>query len=329
LRAVRSRKGSRAAWCGVAALLLPGAALARSSTYRLQVVRAEGAGTCPSQEDIERDVSQRLGRAAFSASGKRGVEVVLERAPDSGLWRARLYLRIEETETDSARVIESSGSDCSELGKAVTLAVALAIAPELPPELEPEPKPEPQALCPPPPSPPPPPPPPSSLHGTASARVLYSPNLMPNGTLGGALAVTVRGDLLGARFGALFYPENELSRGGTRLGFGLSAGFASGCLWARVREPEVWGCIGARAGALHTVVYSPDPVRPGDRFWWSAASELGLRATLSGRLFVEAGVEAVFPFVRHRFRVDAGSQPVYEQGPAAFETFLGIGLRLD
>jgi hypothetical protein len=50
---------------------------------------------------------------------------------------------------------------------------------------------------------------------------------------------------------------------------------------------------------------------------------------LSGRIFIEAGASAVFPLVRHRFRVDASSSPVYEQGPAVVEGFLGLGLHLD
>jgi hypothetical protein len=44
---------------------------------------------------------------------------------------------------------------------------------------------------------------------------------------------------------------------------------------------------------------------------------------------LEAGAAAVFPFVRHRFQVDAATTPAYEQGLAVVEGFLGFGLRLD
>lgn len=296
------------------------------SSYRLQVVRADGAGSCPSASQIERDVAQRLGRNPFSEEGERGIDVLLTRS--EAKWVAKLYLRIEASDTDAARSIESEAADCSELGKSVALAVALAIAPDLPPAPAPEPKPEP-ACPPPPPLPPPPPPPPSSLHGAFAARLLFSPNLLPNSSLGASLSVTFRGDLVGANFGGIFYPESHLRTADAHLGFGVSAAFASGCLWARVRDPQVWSCIGARVGALHSTVYAPLPEQPGDHFWWAASSELSVRQHFLGRAFLELGAAAVFPLLRHRFEVDASSSPVYEQGPAVVEGFAGLGLRID
>jgi hypothetical protein len=274
---------------------------------------------------LQQDVSKRLGRDPFSEAGERGIELVLERKDDK--WLARLYLRLAPNEPDAARLIESDASDCAELGKSVALAVALAIAPELPPEPPPEQKPAP--VCPAPRPALPPPAPRPSLHGEASLRALFSPHLLPSTSVGAALSVTFRGKLIGASFGGLFYPESRLRTASAELGFGISAAFASGCLWARTAEPQVWSCIGARVGALHSVVYSPQPDRPGDHFWWAGSSELGLRQHFFGRGFFELGAAAVFPFVRHRFEVDASSPPAYEQGPALVEGFVGLGLRLD
>jgi len=312
------------------ALCAPRAAQAAGQTYRLQLVRADGAGSCPSALQIESDVSQRLGRDPFSDEGERGIDIVLSRSETH--WQAKLYLRIDSSDSDAARLIESDAPDCADLGKSVALAVALAIAPELPQQAERKPEP----VCPPPVAVPAPPPKPS-LHGEASLRLLFSPNLLPTSSLGTALAVTLRGELVGASFGGIFYPESELQTADAHLGFGVSSAFASGCLWARVRDPQVWSCIGARVGALHSVVYDPRPEQPGDHFWWAASSELGLRQHLFGRLFLEAGAAAVFPFVRHRFQVNAGegaappatTRTVYEQGPAVVEGFVGLGLRLD
>lgn len=314
----------------LATLLTPAAALAQSTTYRLQVVRADGAGSCPSALQIEREVTRRLGRDPFADEGERGVDIVMSRS-ETG-WQAKLYLRVDASDSDQARLIESEAEGCAELGKSVALAVALAISPELPPEVAPKVEP----VCPPAPLPPAPPPKPS-LHGEASLRLLVSPNLLPTSSLGAALAVTLRGDLVGASFGGIFYPESELQSADAHVGFGVSAAFASGCLWARTHDPQVWSCIGARAGALHSVVYDPRPEQPGDHFWWAASSELGLRQHLFGRAFLEAGAAAVFPFVRHRFRVEASggaaspapTRTVYEQGPAVVEGFVGLGLRLD
>jgi hypothetical protein len=315
----------------LAGLFAPAAAQAAGATYRLQLVRADGAGSCPSALQIERDVTQRLGRNPFSDEGERGIDIVLSRTETR--WQANLYLRIDASDSDHARLIESEAADCAELGKSVALAVALAISPELPPEVAPKVEP----VCPPPPLPNPPPPPKPSLHGEASLRLLLSPNLLPTSSLGTALAVTLRGELVGASFGGIFYPESELQNADAHVGFGVSAAFASGCLWARTHDPQVWSCIGARAGALHSVVYDPRPEQPGDHFWWAASSELGLRQHLFGRAFLEAGATAVFPFVRHRFQVDASggaaspaqARTVYEQGPAVVEGFVGVGLRLD
>jgi hypothetical protein len=311
--------------CLLAALCAPRPVSAAGSTYRLQVVRADGAGSCASAALIEREVSQRLGRNPFSDEGERGIDIVLSRTETK--WVAKLYLRIDASDADAARVIESDALDCSELGKSVTLAVALAIAPDLPPV--PEPRVEPS--CPPPPPIPilAPPPPKPTLHGAAALRLLYSPNLLPTRSVGTALSVTLRGELVGANFGGIFYPESELRTADAHLGFGVSAAFASGCLWARTHDPQVWSCIGARVGALHSAVYSPRPEQPGDHFWWAASSELGVRQHLFSRVFLEAGALAVFPLLRHRFQVDASSSPVYEQGPAVVEGFLGLGLRLD
>ncbi|HKY35108.1 MAG TPA: hypothetical protein VJN18_04145 [Polyangiaceae bacterium] len=310
--------------CSLALLLAPSDLLAAKATYRLQLVRAEGAGSCPSAAQIERDVAERLRRDPFSEQGERGIEIVVQRVETR--WQAWLYLRVDASEVDAVRLIESDAEDCAELGQSVALAVALAIAPELPPEPKPTPPPPEPEPCPPPPSPLLPPP---TVHGEASLRALVSPNLLPRTAPGAALTVTLRGELIGVALGGAFYPQTELRTAEAHLGFGLSAGFASGCLWARTSDPQIWSCIGARVGALHSVVYSPDPVQPGDRFWWAASSELGLRQHFLRRAFVELGAAALFPLVRHRFQVDASPAPVYQQGAASVEGFVGIGLRLD
>ncbi len=313
-------------WLVSAALLCsPSFAQAAAGRYRLELVRAEGAATCPGAASIERDVTMRLARNPFAPSGERGIEIVLERSEN--VWRAKLYLRVDPTEPEAVRLLESESPDCSDLAKSITLAVALAIAPELEPEPEPPlaaplapvcPKPAPVA-----------PPPEHSVHGEVAARALWSPQLLPGTSAGAALSLSVRDSLLGVSFGGLFFPENELREPGAHLGFGITGGFVAGCLWARTAQPQLWSCLGARGGALHTVVYSPKPEHPGDRFWAAATSELGLRQHLFDRLFAEAGVAAIFPLVRHRFQVDASTTPIYEQGAALAEGFLGIGLQLD
>jgi hypothetical protein len=294
----------------------------------LELVRTEGTGSCPGASALERDVTQRLGRDPFAESAERGIEIVLER--DGTKWRARLYLRVDEANEDQARVLESEAPDCAELGKSVALAVSLALAPELPP-VEATPPPAEPPPCPPAPAPLPVEPH-SSLHGAVAVRAVVSPNLLPHASAGASLSVTLRDDLLGIRVGASLYPQRTLQLADARLGFGLSAGHLSGCLWPRHRDPELWSCVGAQLGALHTVVYSPEPASPGDRVWAAAASELGVRQTIFGRTFLEAGATAMFPFVRHRFAIGAStgqSRVAFEQPGVVVEAFVGLGLRLD
>jgi len=323
----RPVRAARCVLVSVTLLCEAATAGAAGARYRLELVRADGAGSCPGAATIERDVMLRLGRDPFAQTGERGIEIVLERS--ESVWRAKLFLRVDAKQPDAVRVIESEAADCAELGKSVSLAVALAIAPELEPEPRPTP-PRSEPPCPPVAPPPPPPPPPrASLHGEASLRGLFSPQLLPGASVGTALSVSVRGNLLGASFGGLFFPENELREAGARLGFGISAGFISGCLWARAAAPQLWGCLGARAGVLHAVVYAPQPEHPGDRFWSAVTSELGLRQHMFGRLFVDAGAAAIFPLVRYRFQIDAAPLPIYEQGAALVEGFVGLGLQLD
>jgi hypothetical protein len=315
--------------CASALLFAVAGARAEGTGYRLELVRTEGTGSCSGARALEEDVTRRLGRNPFSEGAERGIEIVLER--EASKWRARLFLRVDETHEDHARVLESEAADCAELGKSVALAVALALAPELsplPPAPPPAPPPE-APLCPP---APPPPVPAPSLHGAAALRALLSPNLLPRAAAGASLSVTLRGDLLGVHVGGLLYPQRELATGDARLGFGLSAALASGCLWARRREPELWSCLGGQVGALHTVVYAPEPASPGDRLWLAASSELGVRQSLFGRTFVEAGAAAIFPLVRHRFAIGAPGgegRVAYELRPAIVEAFVGVGMRLD
>lgn len=317
------------AWVGMLAVLCVPRVASASDGYRLELVRGEGAGSCPGAAALEREVARRLGRDPFSASAERGIEIVIERA--EGKWRARLFLRLGEASEDAARSLESEAPDCEELSKAVALSVALAIAPELPPLPPPPPPSPPKPAC-------PaailiaPPPPKATLHGALALRAAFSPNLLPQPVFGAALSMTLRGELLGANVGGYFYPQQQLESAGARLGFGLSTAFASACLWPRTREPQVWSCLGAQLGALHAVVFSPAPERPGDRVWLAASSELGVRQAVFGRVFVEGGAAAFFPLLRQRFAIvsEAGAaQLAYEQRPAVVEGFLGLGLRLD
>ncbi|HEX6273380.1 MAG TPA: hypothetical protein VFZ53_10075, partial [Polyangiaceae bacterium] len=55
---------------------------ARTGTYALSFVRGSGAEDCPSRQDLEREVSARLGHSPFEASATRSIEILTERTPE-------------------------------------------------------------------------------------------------------------------------------------------------------------------------------------------------------------------------------------------------------
>jgi hypothetical protein len=129
--------------------------------------------------------------------------------------------------------------------------------------------------------------------------------------------------------GALLLPSIRTDPNAPVFGFGLTAGWLDGCFLVRAAATSARACGGLRAGVIHAVVYSPTPTEPGDRFWWAAGASLAGEQNVTGPLFVEAGVEAMIPFVRYRFLSENFGPAVFEQPRAVGAAFVGIGFRID
>ncbi|HVN32343.1 MAG TPA: hypothetical protein VMT45_10170 [Thermoanaerobaculaceae bacterium] len=95
---------------------------------RLDYRRLAGAERCPTQHELEAQVSEILGRRPFVRKAKRTVRCVLQGEGDG------IAARVQLLDTRSGRVLglrelSSTGAGCEELGSAVALAIALAIDP--------------------------------------------------------------------------------------------------------------------------------------------------------------------------------------------------------
>src|SRR6185295_9317198 len=146
-----------------------------------------------------------------------------------------------------------------------------------------------------------------------------------------ALAATVYGpSRVAVSAGAFLLPSVRTDSSAPVFGFGLTAAWLDGCFvlfdaeWTAARA-----CAGLRAGVLHAVVYTPVPTDPGDRFWWAAGAGLAAEQRVVGPVFVEAGVDAAMPFVRHRFFAENFEPVVFQQSRVIGTGFVGIVLRVD
>ena len=139
-------------------VLLPAAGANAASTTRrhlsvsLSYQRRPGAGACPSEAELRREVKAILGYSPFVKSARTSLSCVLW--TDAAAQHARIQLRDRRTKKlVGQRDLSTSGPGCEQLGSAVALAIALAVDPLA----KPPPRPEIAAAAPVVGSPPPPP----------------------------------------------------------------------------------------------------------------------------------------------------------------------------
>jgi hypothetical protein len=300
---------------------------------RLSWVRAEGAGACPATEVVREGVVKKLGWNPFGEDAPKSFEVVAKRSGRS--WQANIYSYDAQKKSAGAREIQSESDDCGELVHAVALALALAIDPEGTLAASPPPAPS-TPIAAPPPSPertpsPPLPPAPARWRATLAGRGLAAFGALPRAAPGAALAATVYGpSRLALSTGASLLPSVHTDSSAPVFGFGLTAAWIDGCfVLFEGMSTAARACAGLRAGVLHAVVYTPVPTDPGDRFWWAAGAGLVAERRVVGPVFVEAGVDAAMPFVRHRFFAENFEPVVFQQSRVIGTGFVGIGVRID
>lgn len=319
-------------------LLLAGPAAAEDERYRLSWVRGKGAEECPSAEQLAASVRQRLGRDPFSVDAPRDIEGSVARIDE--VWQARLNVLGPDGAVLGSRDLSTQAPTCSLLADAVTLAIALTIDPSAPLTM-----PENTAAAPPPeaaPAPAParaePAPPPVvvapqprapvdrassfGLGGSAKVGVLFGalPRPAPGGELGVDLRLLRR---LRVALGLAFF--GEVLTAGDEFALGLTTASLGACFDV-VGRPHVGLdlCGELQGGALHVVVYAPDPIAPGERAWLAARLGPRLRWKLAPPVELVLGASAVVPFLRREFHIQQNDEPVFATPGLGF--FAGGGL---
>jgi hypothetical protein len=356
------RGGDLGPWLAAAAVLGGTALPARGAPtgpepVRFAWVRAEGADGCADQQDIEAQVTARLGRSPFSADAPRSIEVVVRRVKHG--FRAVIYVRGAGDARAGSRELSSEAAECTSIEAASVLALALTIDPDAairaplpaappaaaapvllhlgsapPAGLPVAVVPMLSLLAPPLPAELPPEPEPapraqkeapgaSGLALRAGAGVGLLPKVAPGVALAGQGVVTRAVWITGE---ALWMPEARTGDG--RFGFGLTA-FALGACFVPVRlaAVELGACGSAWAGALHAVVYQLAPVTPGDSAWAAAAASPYLRLRLAEHLHAEVGGHLLVPLTRHPFVLGGPTDLVFREAPVTFFPFAGLGAR--
>jgi hypothetical protein len=335
---------------GAAALacaLSVASASADPAPVQLAWVRGPGAEACSRQSAIAQQVTARLGRSPFKADAELAIDAYVTHA-EAG-WRAEIFVRDRQGKLAGARELTSEASDCGAIESAAVLALALAIDPEAAlrppapasPAPPPAPAPTPAPVTAPPPataplaaplaasSPPPPradPPRGTGLGGSGVAlRGEAGWGLLPRAAAGLSLAahmaITERWALTAE---ALWMPE--VSAADDRFAFGLSAFALGACAGvARSSLADLSACGALWGGALHAVVRGLPALEPGDSAWAAASATPRLRLHLGARLHLDLGAQLLVPLVRRPFQVAGWASPVFQQSPAAFLPFAGLG----
>lgn len=171
----------------------------------------------------------------------------------------------------------------------------------------------------------------------ASMDAVVLGGVLPGAAVGAEMTTRVSLDLrerFALRLSGLFVPETRQRSAAGDLGYGLTALEAGACLSTQLRRAARlvgFGCVGFGLGAVHTVVHSPEPLKPNDRLWAAFRFELGADLRVFGPVWL--GVRAFdllaprrwdFNVMVNRQRTQAFSQKALMPGAA-----LGVALHFD
>ena len=110
------------------------------------------------------------------------------------------------------------------------------------------------------------------------------------------------------------------------FGVGLTYGSVEAAyVMGRSEAATVWLSAGLAAGAVHTVVYSPQPARTGDLFWPAGLVGLKAQARLAGSLVGELGLTGFVPLVHYELGVAGRNEAVFAAPPMALVAYFGFG----
>jgi hypothetical protein len=339
----------------VAFVALAQSASAQSTpTTRLVSVRADGAESCPADEELRAAVGARLGYDAFAADADTETHVTWWRDA-----RGKLASRVVRTGADGAalgeRSLESGADACTELASATAFAIAVAIDPAAAtrePGAVPAPAPPappapvaPPAPPEPPPAPPPPPPaparqspvePPASPSPTSSpaagdlvfvpfigasahAAFLATPAVVPGGSIHLGFRVAFLSLTGEGRFDTEGRGADEGAAG--EVGMTLSLGMLTPCAHL---DPVAF-CAVMGVGAIGAQGYGVDRPDTDGTVFGVVGPRVGAELPILGKrlgLFAQADALLGVP----RATVELDGRPAFEPSPVHFT--LGGGIRL-
>jgi hypothetical protein len=297
---------------------------------RLTWTREEAAASCPDTPSIEADVVRRLGWDPFTPGAARALDVRVTR--EGGTWRAVIEYRTSDGTLAGSRVVTSSAETCDSLAAAAALGIALIVrtsTPEPPPAA-----PDSGPANPPVPAPCTPTDCPkvsdSKPHAGVFAAGAGALGILPGFAPGGALVGNVPlAEHVLLTVSAVLLPEVRREDDVGSYAFGGAFGSVGACYAAKFGERvSIAGCASLELGSVHVVVFEPEPVGPGARFWGAGAVGPRLDWNPTGVLHALFGVELLVPFTRRSFdvrRADGSQTTVFEQ-PAVGALFLvGVG----
>ena len=352
------RHALRATFWTAAVLCLSGAANAQgepkkgTATYALSFVRGAGAEGCPSRQELEREVSTRLGHSPFESASSRSIEILTERTPEG--FRSVVSVLDQDGKLLGRRVLVGEEPSCAPIFSATALAVALLIDPEAalsrdsraneavgrfdtdeapapravePPALPPPPSPPPA------PSPPivaPPPPVPAArddLTVVVGVDAVAAVGLVPETSPGVGIGFHARpARPWGFSLDALYVSKGAAESQGRAVDVSVTT-FGAALTLSAVETASV-GILadaGLSAGVLHASVRQGQALGIGDHPF--LAVELGLRAEVkvADGLVLAARMGGIVPLVRRDLSVEDTEESIWQQPAIAGMGSLGAG----
>ena len=304
---------------------------------RLTWTRDEAAASCPDTPSIEADVVRRLGWDPFTPGAARALDVRVTRTREDGTWRAVIEYRTSEGTLAGSRVVTSTAETCDSLAAAAALGIALIVrtsTPEPPPAASvtgpvanqpvPPATPAPCAAtdC------------PKGLDSSRHAGVFAAgagalgilPGFAPGGALVGNVPLAEHVSLTAS---AVLLPEVRREDDVGSYAFGAAFGAVGLCYDGKFGERvSIAACASLELGSVHAVVFAPEPVGPGARFWGAGAVGPRLDWNPTGVLHALFGVELLLPFTRRSFdvrRADGSQTTVFEQPAVGVLFLVGVG----
>jgi len=296
--------------------------------HALHWTRAPGAERCIDAATLTAAVEARIGRSVFTTDRDPAVTIEGHVRPGDRGWHVTVTVR--GADTAGERELDEPAPDCRALDDALVLVIALIVDPDA---VMREPAP-PQPPSPPPPAAvpvtPPPPAPPAPIsrpwHIEAVAGVIGAGFVLPGGSIGGSLGVSIDAPTLPPVLvrGTLWREdEHDEAAQGARFRL-ITAGLAM-C-------PQAWQlalCGGVELGRMTGRGVGFDRNQESAAFVAYLAVEPQVSVSVSPRLALTASLGSWIPLVRPQFVFDQGGEPMalYQPAPASIVGRIGMAVR--